>query len=168
MKQKKQIIREYLPYIILLISIILIRTFFITLVQVDGTSMTSTLQNNDILLLNKLDKEYQRFDIVVLKYNGERLVKRIIGLPGEKLRYRNNKLYINGEYIKEPKIDKKTANFNITEIGYNKIPEGYYFVVGDNRDNSLDSRSIGLIKKEQILGTTKIRLFPFNKIGKIN
>lgn len=167
MNHIKKITKEYLPYIILLLIVVFIRTFLVTLVQVDGTSMESTLHNNEILLLNKLDKNYQRFDIVVLKYNKERLVKRIIGLPGEQVRYRNNHLYVNGKKIKETFIKEKTGNFNITELGYQKIPEGYYFVVGDNRDNSLDSRYIGLIKKDQILGTTKIRIFPFTKIGKI-
>lgn len=167
MEKIKNILKEYLPYIIILIVIIFIRTFIVTLVRVDGSSMENTLHNGEILVLNKLDKNFERFDIVVIKYNNERLVKRIIGLPGEQVRYRNNQLFIDGKKIKEKFIDEETANFNIMELGYNRIPKGYYFVVGDNRDNSLDSRYIGLIKKEQIQGTTKIRLFPFHKIGKI-
>lgn len=167
MEKIKNILKEYLPYIIILMVIILIRTFIVTLVRVDGSSMENTLHNGEILVLNKLDKDYERFDIVVIKYNNERLVKRIIGLPGEQVRYRNSQLFINGKKIKENFIEEETANFNIMELGYNRIPKGYYFVVGDNRDNSLDSRYIGLIKKEQIQGTTKIRLFPFHKIGKI-
>lgn len=167
MEKMKNILKEYLPYIIILMVIILIRTFIVTLVRVDGSSMENTLHNGEILVLNKLDKNFERFDIVVIKYNNERLVKRIIGLPGEQVRYRNNQLFIDGKKIKEKFIDEETANFNIMELGYNRIPKGYYFVVGDNRDNSLDSRYIGLIKKEQIQGTTKIRLFPFHKIGKI-
>lgn len=163
--QKK--LKEYLPYIVILIAIILIRTFIVTLVRVDGSSMENTLHNGEILVLNKLEKDFERFDIVVIKYNNERLVKRIIGLPGEQVRYRNNQLFINGKKIKESFIEEETSNFNIMELGYNRIPKGYYFVVGDNRDNSLDSRYIGLIKKEQIQGTTKIRLFPLHKIGKI-
>ncbi len=167
MEKIKNILKEYLPYILILIVIIFIRTFIVTLVRVDGSSMENTLHNGEILILNKLDKDFDRFDIIVIKYNNERLVKRIIGLPGEQVRYRNNQLFINGKKIKEKFIDGETANFNIMELGYNKIPKNYYFVVGDNRDNSLDSRYIGLIKKEQIQGTTKIRLFPFRKIGKI-
>ena len=167
MEKIKNILKEYLPYIIILMVIILIRTFIVTLVRVDGSSMENTLHNGEILVLNKLDKDFERFDIVVIKYNNERLVKRIIGLPGEQVRYRNSQLFINGKKIKENFIEEETANFNIMELGYNRIPKGYYFVMGDNRDNSLDSRYIGLIKKEQIQGTTKIRLFPFHKIGKI-
>lgn len=163
----KQYMKEYLPYIIILLIIILIRTFIVTLVRVDGNSMVDTLHNGEILLLNKLDNDYKRFDVVVIKYNNERLVKRIIGLPGEQVKYRNNHLYINGKKVEEEFIKEDTENFNITELGYNRIPKDYYFVVGDNRDNSLDSRYIGLIKKDQIKGTTSIRLFPFNKIGKI-
>ena len=161
-------IKEYLPYVIIIIVIVLIRSFIVTLVRVDGNSMVDTLHNGEILVLNKLDKDYKRFDIVVIKHNNERLVKRVIGLPGEQVRYKNNTLYINGKKVEEKFIKETTENFNITELGYNKIPKGYYFVVGDNRDNSLDSRYIGLIKKEQIKGTTNIRLFPFNKIGKVN
>lgn len=167
MDKSKKLIKEYLPYVIIIIIIILIRSFIVTLVRVDGNSMVDTLHNGEILVLNKLDRNYKRFDIVVIKYNNERLVKRIIGLPGEQIRYRNNNLYVNGKKIEEKFIKENTENFNLTELGYNKIPKDCYFVVGDNRNNSLDSRYIGLIKKEQIKGTTNIRLFPFNKIGKI-
>ena len=76
-------IKEYLPYVIIIIVIVLIRSFIVTLVRVDGNSMVDTLHNGEILVLNKLDKDYKRFDIVVIKYNNERLVKRVIGLPGK-------------------------------------------------------------------------------------
>ena len=78
-------IKEYLPYVIIIIVIVLIRSFVVTLVRVDGNSMVDTLHNGEILVLNKLDKDYKRFDIVVIKYNNERLVKRVIGLPGEQV-----------------------------------------------------------------------------------
>ena len=77
-------IKELIPYILIISLVILIRTFIITPVRVDGPSMEDTLENGDILLLQKFNNNYQRFDIVVLNYNNEKLVKRIIGLPGEK------------------------------------------------------------------------------------
>lgn len=161
------VVKEYLPYVIVIVAIILIRTFLVTLVKVDGSSMYPNLKNGQILILNKIDKTYKRFDVVVINFEGEKLVKRIIGMPNETLEYKNDKLYINGEEIKEKFSKKETEDFKLKELGYKKIPDNYYFVVGDNRDNSLDSRMIGLINKEDIKGTTKIRLFPFDKIGKI-
>ncbi len=166
----KKILKELSSYIIIIIVVVLFRTFIATPVRVDGDSMKDTLHNNDILILNKLDKSYNRFDIVVISYGKTKLVKRIIGLPGESIKYKDNKLYINNKLIEDVSISR-TGNFDLEEL-YNKetIPEGYYFVMGDNRGNSLDSRDyrIGLIKKEKILGTTSIRLFPFTKIGKFN
>ena len=132
--------------------------------------MNSTLKNNDILILNKLDKSYERFDVVVIKKGKSKLVKRIIGLPGENIEYKDNDLYINGEITND--VDtSRTADFSLEELyDIKEIPEGYYFVMGDNRGNSLDSRSykIGLVNKKDIVGTTKIRLFPFTKIGKFH
>ena len=87
-------IKELIPYILIITLVILIRTFIITPVRVDGPSMEDTLENGDILLLQKFNDNYQRFDIVVLNYNNEKLVKRIIGLPGEKVAFIDNKLYI--------------------------------------------------------------------------
>lgn len=152
---------------LIVIVVVLFRSFIATPVKVDGSSMDSTLKNNDILILNKLDKSYDRFDIVVIKYGKTKLVKRVIGLPGENIEYMDNELYINGKKIEDKSISR-TADFKLKDL-YNKdkIPDGYYFVMGDNRANSLDSRSelIGLINKKDIIGTTSIRLFPFNKIG---
>ena len=154
-------IKELVPYIVITMIVILIRMFIISPVRVDGTSMYPTLSNNEFLLLSKYDQSYGRFDIVVLKYRNERLVKRIIGLPGETVEYKNNTLYINGKEMEEPFINTNTDDFNLNELGYDKIPENYYFVVGDNRGSSLDSRMIGLISKKDLQGTIKLSITGF-------
>lgn len=154
-------IKELVPYIVITMIVILIRMFIISPVRVDGTSMYPTLSNNEFLLLSKYDQSYDRFDIVVLKYRNERLVKRIIGLPGETVEYKNNTLYINGKEMEEPFINTNTDDFNLNELGYDKIPENYYFVVGDNRGSSLDSRMIGLISKKDLQGTIKLSITGF-------
>lgn len=166
----KNIIKELYPYVIIVIVVVLFRTFIATPVRVDGDSMDSTLKDGDILILNKLDKDYERFDIVVINVNNTKLVKRIIGLPKENIEYKSNELYINGKKLEDIETSR-TSNFTLEDLyELDSIPEGYYFVMGDNRNNSSDSRDgrIGLIKKEDIVGTTKVRLFPFNKIGKFN
>ena len=157
-------IKSIVPYIIILITVILIRTFIVTPVSVDGSSMYPNLKDGNILLLKKFDKGYSRFDIVVLNYGKDRLVKRIIGLPGEHVEYRDSKLYINGQEVEEPMINAYTSNFKLESIGYDKIPDDYYFVVGDNRGISKDSRIIGLIHKKDIIGTTSFSLWPFKKL----
>lgn len=166
----KKLFKELYSYVIIIVVVVLFRTFIATPVRVDGDSMNSTLNNNDILILNKLDKDFERFDVVVIKYGKSKLVKRIIGLPGENIEYKDNDLYINGEILEDVALSR-TNNFTLEGL-YNieKIPDDYYFVMGDNRGNSLDSRSsrVGLIKKSNIVGTTTIRLFPFTKIGKFN
>lgn len=157
-------IKELVPYVIIFLVVILIRSFIVTPVSVDGTSMYPNLKDGNILLLKKYDKSYERFDIVVLNYNGDRLIKRIIGLPGEYVEYKDSKLYINGQLVEEEMIDVNTNNFKLEDIGYNKIPDDYYFVVGDNRGVSKDSRIIGLIHKKDILGTVSFSLWPFKSL----
>ncbi len=170
----KKKLKELYPYVVIVVVVVLFRTFIATPVRVDGTSMDSTLKNGEILILNKLDRSYERFDVVVVDVevdgNTSKLVKRIIGLPGESIEYKDNQLYINGEVIKDV-APSRTNDFSLKEI-YNidKLPDDCYFVMGDNRKYSRDSRdyTVGIIKKEDIVGTTTLRIFPLNKIGKFN
>ena len=114
-----------------------------------------------------------RDDIVVIdaKINGkkERIVKRVIGLPGETLEYTDGFLYINGKRTHDDFVNL-TRDFTLEDVtGKKKIPEGYYFVMGDNRRNSLDSRDsrVGLVKKSDIIGKPILRIWPLNKMGTI-
>ncbi|MDD2435070.1 MAG: signal peptidase I [Bacilli bacterium] len=162
-----KILKEILIYVGIIIGVILIRTYLLTPVIVKGDSMSPTLNDKDVLLLKKYDHTYKRFEIVVFINEDSKLVKRVIGLPGDHIKYVNNELYINDEKITEV-IKTTTKDFDLKNLGYDTIPEGYYFVLGDNRNNSVDSRMIGLIPESEIIGTTNFSLFPFANFGKIN
>lgn len=172
---KKERIKKFLknvyPYVIVVIIVVLIRVFVITPAVVDGSSMEPTLSNNNVIILNKIDyklNEIERFDVVVINWNGEKLVKRIIGLPGEHVEYKDGVLYVDEKVVNEDFSHGQTSDFKLESIGYLTIPGDKYFVVGDNRENSTDSRYIGLIDKEDILGSVDLRIFPLNKIGIVN
>lgn len=160
-----KIFKEVLSYLIIILIVVVIKTFIIAPVKVDGTSMLPTLKHNDVLLLKKYDRSFNRFDIVVVKYKNAKIVKRIIGLPGESLEIKNNKLYINHSYIEDFDPDIKTADFYLEDLGYSVIPDDCYFVMGDNRYNSTDSRIIGVVNKDEIVGVTNFRIFPFSNFG---
>ena len=160
-------VKEIMPYVIIVVVVVLFRSYIATPVRVDGDSMYPTLKNGQILILNKLDKEYERMEIVVFDYKGERLIKRVIGLPGDTVEYKYNKLYVNGKEVIETFEHKDTDDFKLSDIDVEIIPDDYYFVVGDNRSNSKDSRIIGLIHKNQIMGKTNFIIFPFNHFGKV-
>lgn len=165
---KKETKKELIIYGSIILAIILIRMFVITPVRVNGSSMYSTLKDGEIMILNKLDyklHDIERFDIVVVKTDEKKIIKRVIGLPGETLKYEDNTLYINDKKIDEPYLKDATEDFNITSLGYDKIPDDCYFVLGDNRDNSSDSRIIGPVKKSQITGSASLVLFPFSEAG---
>ncbi len=169
-KKLKKIIKEIYPYLIIILIVILVRSFIITPAVVDGKSMYPTLNDNNVVLLNKIDyklNSLKRFDIVVVNYNGEKLIKRVIGLPGEHVEYKNNSLFIDGYLVSENFSHKDTNDFKLETIGYLKIPGDKYFVVGDNRGYSVDSRMIGLIDKKDIKGKVSLRILPINKFGKI-
>ena len=160
----RKTIKELLPYIIIVIVVLLIKTYIVMPVQVKGTSMEPTLRENEIMILNKVGYKLgklKRFDIVVVKLGSERLIKRVIGLPGEVVKYEDNKLYINDEYIEEPFLASSvvTQNFQV------KIENNYYFVLGDNREVSNDSRYFGAVNIKNIEGTTNLTVFPFNRFG---
>ena len=166
----KKIIKDVYPYVIVVLVVVLIRTFIITPAIVDGDSMEPTLNDNNIIILNKLDyrlNDIKRFDIVVVNWNGEKIVKRVIALPGEHVEYKEDNLYIDGFVVDENFKHAATNDFKLEKIGYLKIPGDKYFVVGDNRNDSVDSRMIGLVDKDDIVGSVSARIFPLTKIGKV-
>ncbi len=171
-------LKEWGPYLIIIVVVILIRTYIITPVIVRGDSMYDTLKDGEVLFLNKINyrlSEIKRFDIVVIKdLDNDLIIKRVIGLPGDNIEYKDNVLYINGEPYNKRFTDDITEDFTledickIHEVGCtNKIPKDMYLVLGDNRDVSADSRIKGLIKKSQIQGKATYRLWPLNQIGSI-
>lgn len=162
----KEFIKDFLKYIIFIFIVLIIAIYIIGLQQVVGDSMNPTLKNNDVVIIDKLTHNFitlKRGDIISFYYdNTKYLVKRIIGLPGETLVIKDNKIYINGEMISDYVADVAMDNFKLNEIGYEVIPKDMYFVLGDNRENSLDSRDyrVGLIKKDDVIGKKVIRLWP--------
>ena len=154
----------------LLIAVFIIN-FIFQIVVVNGESMMPTLQNNDKLIIEKLSKRIiatKRNDIVVIKYPADisqRLIKRVIAVAGDTVKISDNRLYINGKIMNEYYKNEKFMKDYDEAI----VPEGSIFVLGDNRNFSEDSRSsdIGFVKLNLLEGKAVIRLYPFNKMGRI-
>ncbi len=160
-----KVIKTLLPYLLIIVVIILIRTFIITPVRVDGTSMNKTLADGDILLLYKLAK-IDRFDIVVLdeEYDDEIIIKRIIGLPGETVEIKDGDVYINDILMPDDEYAYgDTSDYDKITLGNDE-----YFILGDNRLISKDSRYFGAVKKDDIMGEAVFRLWPFSGFGLID
>ena len=158
---KKETIKELVSYIIIFVVVMLIKTFIVTPVRVNGDSMYPTLKDKEIMILNKTkywNNDIERFDIVVLNEEGSKLIKRVIGLPNEKVEYKDGYLYINDRLIAEEFINVETSDYIYDE------PKDCYIVIGDNRNNSYDSRDFGCVKEENIVGNARQVIFPFNKI----
>lgn len=156
-------LKELMPYIIIVVVVLLVRSFIVTPGLVNGSSMEPTLHNNELVLINKigLNKGIDRYDIVVVKYENSTIIKRVIGLPYETVEYINDTLYIDGEEV-NTKVDfEYTKDFKLT-AGKNE-----YIVLGDNRNISKDSRIIGPVKERDIIGKVDLVLFPFSKFGKV-
>lgn len=163
MNQLLKLLKELLPYIIIIIVVIIIRTFIFTPVVVNGPSMMNTLHNGDVMILDKIGMKLggiKRFDIVVIQTGKTKIIKRVIGVPGETISYHDNKLYINGKEVSDNHSNEITYDFE--EV---KIPDGEYYVLGDNRTDSVDSRILGTIPKNEILGHATFIIYPFNRFG---
>ena len=119
--------------------------------------MNNTLYDGDIMMLVLFDKNYQRNDVVVFNKKDEKLIKRVIALPGEKVKCVSGIIYVNNEEYEDSHANVKTDDFKEYVLG-----EDEYIVMWDNRNNSLDSRVFGPVKKENILGKTNSIIFPFN------
>jgi len=176
-KSETSIAKEILKMSIYLLVVFLLALFIIKFVAqrtvVNGASMEPTLTDGDNLIVNKLAYRFgepKRFDIIVFKYRykkGEYYIKRVIGLPGETVRIDGDGIiYINGEVLEE-NYGKEKMEYPGDAINEITLGEDEYFVLGDNRNNSSDSRyqyDVGNVKKSEIVGKAWIRIFPFNKI----
>lgn len=161
---------------LIIVVFILIGVFAIQPVVVEGTSMVPQLHDGERLLVNKLVYykwrsvswgHLERGDIVVFWYPSDpdkSYVKRVIGLPGETVEVRNGKVYINGIELKEPYIET-IHNQNLRENVIKSVDQHYYFVMGDNRDNSSDSRVWGLVPEKYIYGKAFFRYWQPSKAG---
>lgn len=173
------VMRELLGWLFYILIIIGLTYLIITYVgqrtRVSGSSMETTLSDGDNLIVDKLSYRFQdpkRFDIVVFPYKYEEntyYIKRIIGLPGDTVQVKDGYTYINGELLEsdiygaEVMIVAGAASEPIT------LGEEEYFVLGDNRNHSLDSRdpSVGILKREDLIGRAWVRIYPFDKMGVI-
>ena len=169
-----------LYFVVALIIFLLIRYFLFAPVSVDGESMVPTLEDRDRLILNKIDT-IDRFDVVVFTAPDDpekQYIKRIIGLPGDTIRYQDDALYINGEKVEEEylksSVEEMSTGGNFTEdfslaskTGEETVPEDSYFVMGDNRQNSKDSRVFGFVDATTVSGTALLRIWPLEEFGTI-
>lgn len=168
-----------LSYVIWGGAVVLLAWFLITFVaqrtDVNGTSMVPTLEDGDQLICDKISYRFhdpERFDIIIFPYKYQKntyFIKRVIGLPGETVRidYDGN-IYINGEILDEKYGLEKMTYPGIAEQEIT-LGDDEYFVLGDNRNVSEDSRypDVGLIKREDIIGRAWLRIYPFSKFGLI-
>ena len=145
---------------------VLITTLFLPILQISGDSMSPTLEHDEIVVLIKT-KEFQRGDLIGFYYQGKILLKRIIALPEDEVAIdADGNVYINGELLDEPYVTDKGLGDCDLEFPY-KVPGTGYFVLGDQRSNSVDSRNsaIGAISQDDIIGKVFIRAWPFSRFG---
>lgn len=177
--KERSIFRElggWLLYILIIIGLTyLIITFVGQRTRVSGSSMETTLSNGDNLIVDKLTyhfKEPKRYDIIVFPYKYEEntyYIKRIIGLPGETVQVIDGYTYINGEQLVSDIYGAEVMEAAGIAAEPITLGEDEYFVLGDNRNHSSDSRdpSVGILKRKDLMGRAWIRIYPFDKMGVI-
>lgn len=165
--------KSYLMIVLSALVITIVILNFFSFYLVSGNSMAPTLENNNYLIVKKSffgKGQYARGDIIVFHARVEssletekELVKRIIAIPGDKVKIENNQVYVNNHIIREKYL---TEDKTIGDLELTVAPDSY-FVLGDNRMISLDSRegSIGLISEKEIMGEVIVKMFPFERIG---
>lgn len=178
-KETKERTAWFKIIIIALIFAVIVRKFIFSPIIVDGPSMQPTLYDRDQMVVNKFIyhfKEPERFDVVIFHASEEKdFIKRVIGLPGEHVMVKDNILYIDGKEVEQPFLEPKntpiiypiiTNDFMLENLpgGHEVIPEGNILVLGDNRSNSTDSRRLGLISVDEVVGKTSFVYWPLKRM----
>ncbi|NLV91225.1 MAG: signal peptidase I [Firmicutes bacterium] len=170
----KSEIREYVEALVIAVVLALfIITFIAQSFLVQGSSMVPTLHDGERLLVDKLTwrfREPKRGEIVVFRYPSDprrKFIKRIIGVPGDQVLIKQGYVYVNGERLEETYINGPTFGAIYRDTMPVQIPEGHYYVLGDNRTNSDDSRfdDVGLVPRELLVGRALLRYWPLAEIG---
>lgn len=145
---------------------VLITTLFLPILQISGDSMSPTLEHDEIVVLLK-NSDFERGDLIGFYYQGKILLKRVIALPGDTIVIdAEGNVYINEELLEEPYVTEKSLGDCDLDFPY-EVPGDGYFVMGDKRSNSVDSRNsvIGAVAGEDIIGRVFIRVWPFSRMG---
>lgn len=177
----KEILKNILELVLVAVVTYVVFTYVVKPVRIEGSSMMNTVADKDMALMDAIglsQNGVERFDVVIVDCEAlnETLIKRVIGLPGETIEYKNDRLYVNGEYVKEDFLDPEfmeaskdtynslyfTHDFSVT------LGQGEYFIMGDNRLNSKDSRVLGAFSLDDFLGKNGFVIFPFDHFGWIN
>ncbi|MCE4956811.1 signal peptidase I [Macrococcoides caseolyticum] len=177
----KELKEWIISIVIAVVLVLVVRTFFFSQYQISGDSMAPTFENKERVIINKMStwtNQLHHGDIIVFHANEEKdYIKRLIGLPGDKVEYKNDILYINGKAIKENYLisnkqlsgpNQLTEDFSVKMLansgGSDVIPDGKFLVLGDNRAISLDSRrqEVGLIDSKSVVGKVSLRFWPFS------
>ena len=166
----RQSLRSTISVLVVVAAVaVLVATLFLPILQISGDSMSPSLEHDEIVILLK-SKNFDRGDIVGFYYQGKILLKRVIALPGDEVAIDDEgNVYVNGEILEEPYVSEKSLGDCDIEFPYT-VPEMSYFVLGDQRINSVDSRNsnIGAISRDDIIGKVFIRVWPINKIGLVH
>lgn len=169
-KEKMELMSWIKSVVIALVVAVLIRQFIYTPVTVSGQSMEPTFEHDNRIIITKIHS-IDRFDLIVFEapHSEDDFIKRVIGLPGDVVIMKDDHLFINGQEQEETYIgankEEMSKGQKLTEDFEVDVPEGYYYVLGDNRRNSTDSREIGFIDGKSIIGKVSFRFYPLKAIG---
>ena len=166
-KKKKSSLREMVEVIVTaLVLAFLIKTFVVGNFWIPSESMVPTIEVNDKVIVTNFSYWFEgpkRGDVIVFRYpldNKKDYIKRCIGLPGETVEFRDSKLYVNGQLVEEPYLPEGLV---FEDYGPIEVPEGQYFMCGDNRNHSSDSRVWGFVEKRLIIGKAQVIYWPFDR-----
>ena len=166
-KEYKRVLRNTLFVVVVVAALaVLVSSFFVTVLKVTGDSMTPTMNTGEIVIAQN-STSFEPGDLLAFYYNNKVLVKRVIGSPGDWINIDDEgNVSVNGVALDEPYVSEKSLDPTDIEFPY-QVPENRYFVLGDHRAASIDSRSsvVGCVTKEQLIGKIFFRVYPFNVLG---